>query len=112
MRGAFRTATALAALAALDREQPVEQIARREIGRHARHRIQIGPLLSRPDRVGLVDARRHHLAHSAQRAQRRERRAQMTLAIAEVGSERDVGDRFARARIARHGAILQLHCRA
>jgi hypothetical protein len=103
---------AFAPLAALDREQLVEQIARREVGPHARHRIEIGPLLPRTDRVGLVHARRHHFAHAAQRAQRGERRAQMALAIAEVGSERDVGDRFGCARIARHGAILQLHCRA
>jgi hypothetical protein len=86
----LRTSVALAAFAALDLEQPIEQRARREPGVQTRDRVQVGALIARSDRFGLVDTRRHHVAHAAQCAQRREARAQMALAVAEVRAERDV----------------------
>ena len=91
-------AAALAALAALDREQLLEQDARRELGRQACRRIEIGALSSGSDRSRLVDARRHHVAHAAQRAQRRESGPELPLAVAEIGAERDEGELVANAR--------------
>ena len=75
--------------------------ARRQRRAQARDRVQVGTLIAGPDGLRLVDARELDVADLRLRAQRRDPGREMSRAVAEIRSERDVGDLLARA-VPRH----------
>ena len=96
-RPVLRRALALATEAALDLEQPVEQLAGGE-GRHELEcPVEEGRLLAGADELGLVEARDGDHRDPGAGGELGDGRTQGLLTVAEVRSERDVGP---------HGASL------
>ena len=89
--GAEPGALALPAQGALDREQRVEERARRQV-RLQRHRpVQEARLVEIADRVGLAEARDGHDLDPRGRREPVDCRQESGLAVAEVGAEAHVG---------------------
>src|SRR5215468_4321109 len=73
----------------LDREQPLEQRARRERGAERHRRVQVRALRRPADRRGLVDRRHREHGDALARAQPRQREVEERAAVAQVRAERD-----------------------
>jgi hypothetical protein len=86
-----RDAAAVTSEEALELEQRVEQLPRREVRLELRGAVEKPGLVDEPDRVGVTQLRdRHHLG-SGQAPRPSERCAQGSFAVTEVRAETDEG---------------------
>lgn len=76
--------TADAAEALLDIQQSRQELPRRQISRYLDRAVQKGPLLDRPDGLGLAEPGDGDDLDSLLGAKTVERRAQMSLTVAEI----------------------------